>query len=717
MCGVDRTSSSLFLLQFLTLIGAFTWPGATLDSVMDQCVNGSKPMGSQRGTDVITHSRLLGVRNSAWLLAALFVSVLVHADAAAPPRKITVGTLTLKFCNADYTGYCGTLKRALDPTGTVPGTINIGFEYYPRFDQDRPALGVLLPQEGGPGFSSTGTRDAYLNIFGPLRERRDIVIIDKRGTGTSDAVDCPGIQTGDPSDPAALKACAQQLGNKASLYGTHLAVDDIAAVLDALQISAVDFYGDSYGTYVGQTFAAWHPERLRSLILDSAYPVRPPDIWFPTDWTTGRDGLDLVCERSPPCRALHGRSTARIERLLREIRNRPISGTAPDSDGIPLEVTVDVSMLFLLMTNLGNSPLTYRDLDAAARAWFDDHDSLPLLRLAAEYNTPFEVDAVDFSYGQFQAVVCGEYPLHYNLNDTPAKRRRDYDRGIEAARQTRPDLFAPFTIDEALASNANFTPLATCLDWPKPLSQYPQGDPLPAHPHFPNVPTLVLSGDLDSVTSPQDATQAAAQFPNVAHLVIPNLTHVTAYYYSDVGYLPDGGDTTHCVQRILRTFIRQLSTGDTGCIADVRPIRTVPLFATLTDELQPIQATNGNQAGARELKIAAGALDTVGDVFSRFLITFGIGGGLRGGEFTYVLKPFGYEFDLQRVQWTDDLQVTGTLRWHLASGDVVADVRLRHNGKSAGELAIMWNDVQKNAIATLTGTVGGKTLKGKRIAP
>jgi pimeloyl-ACP methyl ester carboxylesterase len=488
-------------------------------------------------------------------------------------------------------------------------------------------------------------------------------------------------------------------------------------VLDALQIEQVDFYGDSYGTFVGQTFAAWHPQRLRSLILDSAYPVRPPDIWFPTDWTTGRDGLDLVCDRSPSCRALRGTATDRIERLVRELRNKPISGTAPDADGIPLDVTVDVSMLFLLITNLGNSPITYRDLDAAARAWFDNHDKLPLLRLAAEYDTPFVTDAVDFSYGQYQAVICQEYPLHYDLDDSPVKRRRQYAVGIEAARQNRPDLFAPFSIDEALASNANFTPLATCLDWPKPLPAYPQGDPLPVQPRFPNVPTLVLSGDLDSVTSPQDATLAAAQFPNVTHLLVPNLTHVTSYFYSDVGYLPDGGDTTHCVQRILRRFIAQLSPGDTSCIPNVRPIRTVPRFASVVSQLDPVQAVSGNQAGTRDLKVAAAALETVGDVFSRFLVTFGIGGGLRGGEFTYTLQPFGYEFELKRVQWTDDLQVSGRMRWHLDTGNVVADVRLRQDNKQVGTLTIEWNDVQKNAIATLTGTIGTKTVKARRIAP
>jgi pimeloyl-ACP methyl ester carboxylesterase len=668
---------------------------------------------SQQGFDVSMQARLAGL--SVLLLVA---AVDLHAAGAPqPPQKITAGSMTLKYCNSDYDGYCGQLERPLDPSGAIRGTITIGFEYYPRFDQSTPARGTLLPQEGGPGYSTTGTRDAYLNVFGSLREHRDVLMIDKRGTGKSGAIDCREIQTGDPRDPAALKTCAEKLGEKAYLFGTRLAVDDIAAVLDALQIDEVDFYGDSYGTFVGQTFAAWHGERLRSLILDSAYPVRPQDIWFPTDWSTGRDGLDLVCERSPSCRALRGTATDRIERLLRELRRAPISGTAPDADGIPLDVTVDVSTLFLLMTDLGNSPVAYRELDAAARAWFDNRDKLPLLRLAAEYKTPFVTDAVDFSYGQFQAVVCREYPLQYDLDDSLAQRRRQYERGIEDARQNRPDLFAPFTIDEALASSANFTPLATCLDWPKPPPAYPQGDPLPTNPTFPDVPTLVLSGDLDSVTSPQDATQAAAQFPNVTHLIVPNLTHVTAYSYSDVGYLPDGGDATHCVQRILRRFISQLSTGNTSCIPNVRPIRTVPKFAVLVNQLEPAQPVSGNQAGTRELKLAAGALETLGDVFSRFRVTFGIGGGLRGGEFTYTLQPFGYEFELDRVQWTEDLQVSGRMRWHLDSGNVIASVRLGQDSKQIGTLTIEWNDVQKNAIATLTGMIGDQVLRAQRIAP
>lgn len=665
----------------------------------------------------MTHTRLSGICGSTWLLALLFVASSALATSPPPPKKITVGTVTLKYCNSDYDGYCGSIKRKLDPTGVVNGNITVGFEYYPRRDQSRPRLGVILPQEGGPGYSSTGTRDAYVNIFEPIRDRRDILIVDKRGTGTSDAIDCPGIQEGDPTDPAALKACGKQLGIKAALYRTELAVADIVGVLDALQIPEVDFYGDSYGTYVGQTFATRFPNRLRSIILDSAYPVRPPDIWFPTDFARGRDGLDRVCERSPSCRALEGSATWRLRALLNELRRHSISGVAPDTDGIPTETTLDVSTLFNLITYLGDSPITYRELDSATRAWFDSHDALPLLRLTAEFNTAFVSDPIDFSYGLFQDVVCEEYPLHYDLADSPAQRRRQYDRAIQDARVNRPDLFAPFTLDEALDADANFTPLATCLDWPVPHPNFPQGDALPAHPVFPNIPTLVLSGDLDSITSVEDAAQVVELFPDIVHLVVPNLTHVTAWYFSDVGYLPDGGDTTHCVQKIVRRFVMQLSTGDTSCIPKVRAIRTVPKFARLASQLDPVEAVSGNKASASERRLASAAAETVGDVIARFLTTFGIGSGLRGGEFTYVRSDNGYDFELDRVKFTDDVEVSGTITWNQFTDDIVADVKLFQNGRRVGRIDIQWDDAQRNAVARLSGTVGDSRLEARRIAP
>src|SRR5450631_3143988 len=109
-----------------------------------------------------------------WLL--LPALLLATGSARATPPTITVGTVELSYCNTDYLGYCGSIKRQLDPHAPAAGTLTIGFECYPRRDQSVPAIGTILPQEGGPVYSSTGTRDAYINIFEALRDHRDILI-------------------------------------------------------------------------------------------------------------------------------------------------------------------------------------------------------------------------------------------------------------------------------------------------------------------------------------------------------------------------------------------------------------------------------------------------------------------------------------------------------------------------------------------------------------
>src|SRR5579883_3126000 len=128
---------------------------------------------------------------TACVLAAVCIS-----PARATPPTLQVGSLLLTRCDPGPVGYCGSIERPLDPTNPNSGLITIGFEFYPHTDNSQPAAGTLLPQEGGPGYSTTGSGDFYLSIFGPLRKTRDVLIIDKRGTGTSDALDCPLLQSG-----------------------------------------------------------------------------------------------------------------------------------------------------------------------------------------------------------------------------------------------------------------------------------------------------------------------------------------------------------------------------------------------------------------------------------------------------------------------------------------------------------------------------------------
>lgn len=659
-------------------------------------------------------------QHAGWLLlpVSMFVAVIdvPPASAAGAPPTIVVGELTLTYCNADYDGYCGAIVRPIDPIANATGTITVGFEYYPRRDRRHPALGTILTQEGGPGYSSTGTRDAYVTLFSPLRDRRDILIVDKRGTGYSEPIDCPALQ--EATDADSLAACAEQLGSSAWYYGTANAVADIVAVLDALGIRRVDFYGDSYGTYVGQTMAARFPDRLRSIVLDGAYPVRPTDPWFATDWATARDGFDRVCRRSPACRKLGGRSIDRLTRLLDHVRVAPITGEAPDGDGVLQTSTLDVWTLFGVMFNAGNYPTIYRELDAAARAFFERRDRLPLLRLVAEYNTGGASAPVDYSAGLYTAVICQEYPLFYDLSDDPSQRRVDYAAGLDNARQTRPGLFAPFSIDEAVDSELRITPLDACLDWPAPPVGYAQGDALPAAPVFPNVPTLVLNGDLDSITSPADGAEAARQFPNVTHLVVPNLTHITAF--SNEGYFvsPAGADLTGCVSKVVLNFVRTRKPGDTSCIPAVRPIRTVPHFARWVSEVEPAVATHGNRGERRELRIASAAVETIGDAIARYFNTFGgETSGLRGGRLTFTPTGSGHRFELDRARWTSDLEVSGTVDWRLPGGIIQSRVTLAQYGTRIGRLTITWRDTDIGAMASVTGVINGKPIAARRIAP
>jgi pimeloyl-ACP methyl ester carboxylesterase len=644
------------------------------------------------------------------LLAAAFCTAMsVAGNAGAQPPTITVGQLTLTLCNTEYTGYCGSITRPIDPKGVTPGEITVGFEYYPRSDFKHPRLGTILPQEGGPGYSSTGTRDYYLEIFDALRDRRDVLIIDKRGTGLSSPIDCPFLQTGTLA-LSAVAACAKQLGDTAWFYGTDFAAQDIVAVLDALAIADVDFYGDSYGTFVGQVLAGLYPMRLRSIVLDSAFPVRPPDRWFGTDWATAWAGIDITCERSPSCSSLGGAASARMQQIINIVRAHPIRGEAPDGNGYLLPTTINTASLIYLIDYAGYGPPVYRDLDAAARAWLDAKDALPLLRLVAEANTPSVDQPEDFSDGLYSAVTCTDYPMLYDMYQPWATRNLQYAAALKDASLNRPDLFAPFTFEEGIDSQVYITPLNSCLPWPEPpkdLAPGAPGKPLPPSVHYPAVPTLVLSGDLDSITSVIDANETAAQFPNAVHVIVPNLGHVVT-----------DGDEIHCTLDIVHRFVTNLDPGNTDCVQKVRPVRTVPLFAVLANELTPLTALMGDETSDAQRRIAAAGLETVGDVIARYYVTFHyVDSGLRGGRFTYAPSETGYDFKLTSLQWTTDIAVSGTVSWDQTSNIISARVTLESNGTPVGNLRIRWNDADINAIATVTGTIQGATLNADRIAP
>lgn len=265
---------------------------------------------------------------------------------------LLVGSLALHPCSGGQGYWCGTIARPLDPAGNVPGTIAIGFTWLPHARAQAPSQGTIVAAEGGPGDPSGASRDGYRTLFGPLLQTRDLLMMDDRGTGRSGAIDCPDLQHGTVT-LTAIAACGASLGDSADLYGSALAADDLAALLDALHVDRADFYGDSYGTFFVQVFAARHPSRVASVILDGAYPAIGGDPWYPSTGPAIRDAFDRVCRRSATCAPLPGSTLDRIERLLRVLR-------APGAPIAPAQ-------LAFVMDTAGLDGLVYRDLDAGTR--------------------------------------------------------------------------------------------------------------------------------------------------------------------------------------------------------------------------------------------------------------------------------------------------------------------------------------------------------------
>ncbi|MBV8372090.1 MAG: alpha/beta fold hydrolase [Candidatus Eremiobacteraeota bacterium] len=589
--------------------------------------------------------------------------------------------------------YCAAIRRPIDPSGQVAGTVDIAFAWLPHSQANLPAIGTIVAVEGGPGYPSIGSRSLYRRLFAPLLTREDMLLVDNRGTGRSDAIDCTPLQIAPVMRLRNVARCGAQLGATADLFGTALAADDLAAILAALNAGRVDLYGDSYGTFFVQAFAGRHPQSVRSIVLDAAYPVVKGDPWYPSTGAGIRDAFDIACRRSPVCSKLPGSSLSRVTRLLETLR-KTTGGVSP-------------SDLAFVMDSAGLDPLAYRDLDAAARAYVDSNDAVPLARLVREAYVHEEGAGGpprDFSQGLFVAASCSDNPQAYDMRTDPATRATQWHSALARKQEEDPDLYAPFTIAEFVAMPPDYAYLPLCLPWPVPAAAHPPGQPVPRGVRFPDVPTLVLTGDLDTTTPPGEGAAAARLFPSARHVIVANTGHVSAL-----------GDVYGCASSIVRRFT-ETSKVEAGCATKIPALHLVPSFALSVDDVIAPHPSAGNHAALRELRAAAAATLAAADVLARaYEFSLTAGSGLRGGTFTAQANGGATIAALAGIAWTRDLFVSGT-----ASSNVVsarASAHLAVSGASTGTLAVSWTTVGTQASATMHGVVDGQVVEATMAAP
>jgi pimeloyl-ACP methyl ester carboxylesterase len=360
--------------------------------------------------------------------------------------------------------------------------------------------------DGGPGYASTAapyTR-SLVAALGPLLRRRELVLFDERGTGRSDAVDCPSLQLGLVPETVAVGECANRLGPRRAGYTSAEAAADLDLVRRALGLGRFFLYGDSYGTLFGQAYAARYPDSLRGLILDSAYPADDP--FYRTLPPAGLDGLRITCRLSPRC---SGDPVARFSLVVRDFHRAGRS-------------TEDLLSFLLEAGTL--APRSYLSLDDADRRYLAG-DRRRLERLIAP-GPPGHGELREYSYGQAIAVECNDYPLLWDPEAGFDERIRQLSASVSRLPRGR---FAPFGRREYVLSAAAH--LTSCLAWPAP----PRGGlepPVPAGWRAPtSFPTLILAGQVDDVTSVAEARQVRRRFPRSRLYVVPDRGHVSSLYF------------------------------------------------------------------------------------------------------------------------------------------------------------------------------------------
>ena len=434
------------------------------------------------------------------LLVALAAGAVPGAVSAAPATE-ALQLHTCRLAGLDHDAQCGVLKRPLDPARPQGTQIDLHVVVIPALARQKLPDPILF-FAGGPGQSAVGLAGTIERLSSRLGARRDLVLIDQRGTGHSAPLQCdvppPDEALARALDRARLvagldacRAALQKLPwGDLRFYTTTIAMADADAVRAALGAEQVDLLGISYGTRAALEYLRAYPQHVRRVVIDG---VAPPDMVLPesddVDAQAAMQALFRDCAAEKACARAHPALAQSWQALLASLPKAV--DVADPVTGQPRHFTLTADAL----RNVVHSPLYTPSLGAmlphaieeAAAGRFG-----PLLALSSSTGAR----PTDLSEGQHFSVICAEDAPRMAPASGPAS-----DEGAQGLYR------------------------AVCAHWPR-------GDVPVAFYTIPTsaVPVLLLSGGLDPVTPPRHAERVArALGPKARSVVVANNGHnVTA---------------------------------------------------------------------------------------------------------------------------------------------------------------------------------------------
>ncbi len=467
-----------------------------------------------------------------------------HAEVKpAPPRTWQVGKLTLTACDLGQpnsglstAAWCGTLavpENRAEPQGRK---INLKLAVL-RSSAQVANKDMLAFLAGGPGQAATDYAGPIAAMLEPLRAHRDILLLDQRGTGGSNALDCKNDGKNAASedsgfDPAKLRAeaaaCLKQVQAHADprYYTTSDAVQDLDDVRRALGVPEFDLVGVSYGTRVAQQYARRYPDAVRSMVLDSTVPnsvVLGED--FARNLDDALQAQFARCDADAACKERFGSPYQTLVQLRDALRANPhpVSFRDPQTYRTVQRVLSEDSLVSVVRMFAYAPPtaaLLPLSIDAAAHG-----DVGPLLGQAKLLT----VDMADLAgSGMSYSVICSE------------------DADLLAAR--------PQDADTLLGNHMVDAYKAICSVWPKGARPADFHQPLTSAK-----PVLLLAGQYDPVTPPRYAEEVAKHLANARVLLFKGQGHSVL--------------ATGCGPQLVQRFVEHPDPKalDAGCLDRLQP--------------------------------------------------------------------------------------------------------------------------------------------------
>jgi pimeloyl-ACP methyl ester carboxylesterase len=382
---------------------------------------------------------------------------------------------------------------------------------------------------GGPGQAAASLAPMLAEHW--LRDERDLVLVDQRGTGRSNPLHVrSGAERNDlaallaaPFDPERFRAALPELEKRADLrcYTSSIAADDLDEVRRALGYEQVNLMGGSYGTRMALVYMRQYRAAVRSAVLDGVAPIAFENPLHHA--RSAQDGFERLvdeCEAGERTRDAYPHLRGDLAQVLERLDEAPAK---LELDGQKVELSRDgftSALRVMLYYEAGNRSVP-RLLQRAARG-----DLEPFARAAIQSNRALR-DAL--ALGMLMCV-------------TSAEDLARIDEG-EIVRECAGTFLGEVRVRAQLAI-ATFWPRgAVPAGWSSPVSV--------------EVPTLLLSGTHDPVTPPRWGEEAASHLSRGKHVVVAGCHGV-------------GGHPR--MQRLVREFLDAASVDglDLDGVADIR---------------------------------------------------------------------------------------------------------------------------------------------------